>query len=97
MKFEEVLEYDNRGFFSYLWDLFKNKSEIYFVFFSRSYLKSKIINIQLVFLKLTLQFTLNALFYTDSVIEAQADGNEGNVSKNIINILNAHIHIYLYY
>ena len=86
MDIREVISYDKRSFFSYMWDLFKNKNQVYQIFFSKSQRKSRISNIMIFMLKFEILFTVNAIFYNDDDIEKQTKTKNANVSnKTFIN------------
>lgn len=68
---DELLKYDVRGHIRYFFDLFMTKHIIIETFFSISVLYPKFLMITLLFLKLTLQFALNAIFYSDDYINAR--------------------------
>ena len=66
--YEEALKLDHRSYFEYYISLFKYNHPILFSFAPFDDYNSKIIKIFLFFFSLYLDFTINALFFTDDTM-----------------------------
>lgn len=64
----QFLKYDHRSYVRYAWDLIMTKHSIFNTFVLNSVLKPKGIRIILFFLSISLQFAMNAAFYSDDYI-----------------------------
>ena len=83
MKFDDVIKYDNRCILRYSLDLWKNKYELYLLFVP-SQREDRKMKILLFILSISLEFSLNALFYSDNYIEKRSNYSS---DKNVMIIL----------
>ena len=68
LDYEEAIKLDHRNYFEYYISLLKNNHPLMFSFSSYNDYNSKIIKIFLFFFSFTLDFTINALFFTDDTM-----------------------------
>ena len=88
LDYEEALNLDHRGFIQYYISLIKNNHPIFFSFFCFNDYNSQIIKIFLFFFSLSLDFSINALFFTDETMhKIYEDKGVFNILYNLPQIL----------
>ena len=68
LNYEFALQLDHRTYFEYYFSILKNNHPITFSFFPFDDYNSKIIKMFFFFFTVSLDFTVNALFFTDDTI-----------------------------
>ena len=68
LPYDLALKYDNRSFSQYYISLLKTKHTLIFIFFYNKDYNSKIIKIDLFFIGFSINYTVNALFFTDNTM-----------------------------
>ena len=77
LSYNDALKYDKRSYTQYYFSLLKMKHIIIFTFYTKSDYNSRIIKIILFIFSFALYFTVNALFFNDSIIHKIYE-DEGN-------------------
>ena len=68
MDYESALKYDERSYLEYYFSLIKTKHDLIFTFFYNKDYNSKIIKIDLFFVNFVMNYTINALFFSDDTM-----------------------------
>ena len=68
MEFDDAIKYDNRTFWEYFWDKFKENQIIMNTFVNKENLKPLTIKVILLLLNIDLYFVVNGLFFSESYI-----------------------------
>ena len=68
-EYENALKYDKRSFKQFFYDQLKLKNPLLYAFWRRSFVEPKLIRVVNFYLNITFVLALNALFYTDAVVE----------------------------
>ena len=68
MDYESALKYDERSYLEYYFSLIKTKHDLIFTFFYNKDYNSKIIKIDLFFVNFVMNYTVNALFFSDDTM-----------------------------
>ena len=76
MEFEDALKFDNRGFFEYFYDRFKEQQIIMDTFFNAESLKPMTIKIIILLLNIILYFVINGLFYSEEYVSDLFNSDE---------------------
>lgn len=71
MTFDQLIIYDKRSFFKYYFDTILEEHCILEIIFKRSLVYPKLFRTSLLFFSFSLDFALNAIFYSDSYISAR--------------------------
>ena len=68
LPYDVALQYDNRSFSQYYISLLRTRHTLIFTFFYNKDYNSKIIKIDLFFIGFSINYTVNALFYSDDTM-----------------------------
>ena len=68
LEYEEAIQIDNRTFWQYYLSLLRTKHLIIFTFINNNDYNSKIIKIYIFFLNFAINYTISAMFYTDTMM-----------------------------
>ena len=68
MNFKQALKYDKRNYCEFYFSLIKTKHDLIFSFCYNNDYNSKIIKIDLFFISIAMNFTINALFFNDDTM-----------------------------
>lgn len=86
MKFEDLILYDKRSFVTYFIQTFMIEHSILEIIFIRSLLIPKLIRILLLFSCFSIDFTLNAVFYSDDYISSKYTNSRVNNNNDNTNV-----------
>lgn len=79
MKFKDLIIYDKRTFWVYYWQTLINEHCLLEIILKRSLLQPKLIRVISLFSTFSLDFTLNAIFYSDDYISAKYYDSLNNI------------------
>jgi hypothetical protein len=78
---EDQIKYDKRSFSRYYKDIFIENQCFFNAFYYKSLRKPQFLRVQMLVVSQSLNFALNALFYSDDVIQAISKAKESNSSS----------------
>ena len=88
LSYKEAMKIDKRTYFQYYFSLLKMKHILIFTFYTNTDYNSKLIKIILFLFSFTLHFTINTLFFSDSILhKIYEDNGKYNFIYQIPNIL----------
>ena len=75
LEYKEAIKYDKRTYMQYYWSLLKKKHLLVFSFLPTNDYNSVILKINLFFFTFSLNYTINALFFTDATMHNIYENN----------------------
>ena len=90
---KDLLKYDDRSNMKYLWDLLKRKHSIISTFVPRSILNPRSLSIIFLFFNMSVNFALNAIFYSDTYINARGQAPDPSITVFKYKYFRIHLNI----